>query len=275
MVNKTVLTDSKYGKLILDLKKIIQEGRRRAKAAVARENVQMYWEVGKRITEERLIERAGYGDSIYEDISEDLGLDDATIKQSVSFFGAYSNSSPRGINLTWSHYRELAVVADRGARRWYEAQASEEDWTRDRLVRAIKNDFYGEAKAGAKGGGRIKRPAHVSYIYKAEVIRVVDGDTLLVRFDLGFTVEKRQRIRLAEIDCDEKDTRKGYQAFEFVRDRLAQAPFIVVKTHQVDIHGRYVGHVFYSFDAKKIEQVFEEGKYLNQELLDRGHARRI
>jgi len=45
---------------------------------------------------------------------------------------------------------------------------------------------------------------------------------------------------------------QGYEAFEFVRDQLAKAPFVMLKTHQIDIYGRY----------------------LNQELLDKGLANR-
>ena len=107
------------------------------------------------------------------------------------------------------------------------------------------------------------------------MLRVIDGDTLLLDIDLGFQVKKEQRIRLAGIDCPPIDEPKGYEAFEFVRDELARAPFVMVKTHQIDIHGRYVAHVFYSFTEKDKDKVFSEGKYLNQELLDRGLAKLI
>ena len=121
---------------------------------------------------------------------------------------------------------------------------------------------------------KLARPAEATYVYKAMIERVVDGDTLLIRLDLGFQVWKEQRIRLAGIDAPPIDEAKGYEAFEYVRDQLAQVPFIMVKTNKIDIYGRYVGHVFYSFQEKDMVKIFTEGRYLNQELLDRGLARR-
>ena len=47
----------------------------------------------------------------------------------------------------------------------------------------------------------------------------------------------------------------------------------MVKTNKIDIYGRYVGHVFYSLadDPDKAE-VFRSGRYLNQELVEKGLA---
>ena len=84
---------------------------------------------------------------------------------------------------------------------------------------------------------------------------------------------KEQRIRLADIDCPAMDEAKGREAFEFTRNQLAKAPFVMVKTNKIDIYGRYVGHVFYALseDPDKAD-VFKNGRYLNQELLERGLA---
>jgi endonuclease YncB( thermonuclease family) len=109
-------------------------------------------------------------------------------------------------------------------------------------------------------------------VYKARVERIVDGDTLLVKIDLGFQVRKEQRIRFAEVDASPLETKEGRKAFRFVRDRLAGAPFIMVQTNQIDLHGRYVAHVFYDFYEKNRNKVFLEGNYFNQELLARGLA---
>ena len=78
---------------------------------------------------------------------------------------------------------------------------------------------------------------------------------------------------MADIDCPAMDESKGRKAFEFVRDQLAKAPFVMVKTNKIDIYGRYVGHVFYSLadDPDKAE-VFRSGRYLNQELVEKGLA---
>lgn len=42
------------------------------------------------------------------------------------------------------------------------------------------------------------------YIYKVkEVVRVIDGDTVDVLIDLGFSISMKERIRLSVIDTDE------------------------------------------------------------------------
>ena len=49
---------------------------------------------------------------------------------------------------------------------------------------------------------------------------------------------------------------------------------VVIYTNKEEVHGRYVGHVFYSTEERDTwEKVFRQGRYLNQELLDKGLAR--
>jgi len=198
---------------------------------------------------------------------------------SVYFFRAYRDRAPRGTNLSWAHYRELSTIANVEERSWYEERAEQEGWVRDELVQAMKRDDYGEEFKGRDGKGRVKkklkRPREATYVYKAVVKRAVDGDTLLTRIDLGFTVKKEQRLRLAQIDCDPIETEKGRKAYEYVRDQMARAPFIVLRTTQIDVYGRYVADVFYSFFEKRSGKVFSEGRYLNQELVDKGLAKLI
>ena len=273
MSETQILTGSRYKKLLTDLRKLIQEGRAGAEQAASQILVQTYWEMGKRINEERLTENAGYGDSILIDLAEDLEIDQDTLRRSEDFFLAYKISAPRGGNLTWSHFRELLALPDE-TRSFYEKEAKKQNWTRDELVSAIRRKAFhagGPSKKSVKKF--LKRPDEATYVYKAAVVKIVDGDTLILRIDLGFLVSKEQRIRLAGIDCPPIDTAKGYEAFEFVRDQLAKAPFVMVKTHQIDIYGRYVTHLFYSFTEKDKVKIFEAGRYLNQELLDKGLAR--
>ena len=46
------------------------------------------------------------------------------------------------------------------------------------------------------------------YQYKAEVVRIVDGDTIDVVIDLGFKITTNQRIRFARINTPETYTVK-------------------------------------------------------------------
>ena len=268
-----VLSEARYSKLLADIRKLIAEGKARAEEAARNEIVTTYWQIGKRIVEEGLTDNASYGESVIEDISDELGVERTTLVRCISFFKTY-NSAPRGTNLSWSHYRELLGVKDDSVRLVLEQKADEEGWSRDQLVKAIRGGSGTSAGSGGSSKGKkISRPTEPTFVYKAVVDRVIDGDTLLLRIDLGFQVWKEQRIRLAEIDCPAMDEPKGREAFEFVRDQMAKASFVMVKTNKIDIYGRYVAHVFYSLDedAEK-EDVFKSGRYLSQELVDKGLA---
>jgi endonuclease YncB( thermonuclease family) len=277
MAETKVLTDSGYKKLLTDLRSVIAEGKRRAARVAGQVLVETYWQVGKRILEEKLSEKANYGDSIVADLAEDLGMDEDTLRRSVDFYEAYKIAAPRSGNLTWSHYKALLGIPSPEERRFYERQAGEEGWTKEALLAAIRRDAFREERSPEKkeSRGKLKRPTEPTYIYKAVVERIIDGDTLILRIDLGFQVWKEQRIRLAGIDCPPIDEPKGYEAFEYVRDQLARVPFVMVRTHKIDVHGRYIGDVFYSFSERKGAEIFQSGRYLNQDLLDRRLARLV
>ena len=73
-------------------------------------------------------------------------------------------------------------------------------------------------------------------MYKiAKVVRVVDGDTPDVIFDLGFDVMLKQRIRMFGIDTIESSTqikRKefGLASKKYLKDNIAIAKDVVCKT---------------------------------------------
>ena len=58
------------------------------------------------------------------------------------------------------------------------------------------------------------------YQYKAEIIAVIDGDTIEVDFDLGFGVWlRKQRIRLEGIDTPESRTTDKEEKIRLARER--------------------------------------------------------
>ena len=181
MAEGKVLSESAYTRLVGDIRNLIAEGRTRAQEAAGRELVQTYWAIGRRISQEGLTENAKYGDSIMEDLSEELGVDEVTLYRSVHFFKTYK-VAPRGKNLGWSHYKELLGVREDVARRLLEDKASKEDWSRDQLVKAIRIHRETASKGSSPSRSRkFSRPTEPTYLYKAEVQKVVDGDSLVLR----------------------------------------------------------------------------------------------
>jgi len=105
------------------------------------------------------------------------------------------------------------------------------------------------------------------YTYKAYLERVVDGDTLLVNIDLGFSVFIEQRLRLRGLDAPELGTSQGTASKKFVESRLKDCKFLIIKTHGSDKYDRYLVDVFYLKGEDYEEKVLKEGIFLNNELL--------
>ena len=85
--------------------------------------------------------------------------------------------------------------------------------------------------------------------YSIRVLRVVDGDTVDAQVDLGFSTHKNVRIRVHGIDTPEVRTRdkaekaKGIAATNRVKDLIANADEVVLRSHGVDKFGRCLGTI--------------------------------
>jgi len=276
MSNDLVISDSRYQRLLADLNKLINQGRAKAQAAMNRELILTYWNCGKRIAEENITENGGYGTSIMERLARELGTDRPTLVRCIWFHRYYPHGAPTETGLVWSHYRELITLKDEKSRHFYEKEAEEKHWTRDELVRAIKADHIIDVNDPDKDKKKIKlkRPEGGPFIFRAEILRVVDGDTLRARLDLGFEVWKKEIIRFAGIDAPPIHEDGGQEAYAYARDQMAKAKVVVIRTGKEEGHGRFIGHIFYSLDERDSwEKVFREGRWLNQEMLDLGLVR--
>jgi micrococcal nuclease len=102
-----------------------------------------------------------------------------------------------------------------------------------------------------------------------QVTKVVDGDTIDVDIDLGFSISYSQRLRLAGIDTPESRTTDklekslGLESKEYLKTKLKDARDIVVKTEKPDSsekYGRILGWIYVNGDAKSLnEQMIEDG----------------
>jgi len=81
------------------------------------------------------------------------------------------------------------------------------------------------------------------YQYKAQVTRIIDGDTLDVNIELGFEISYKMRIRMYGIDAPESRTRnkaekvKGLETKEWLRAKVEDKD-IVIKTSK-DRKGKF------------------------------------
>jgi micrococcal nuclease len=118
------------------------------------------------------------------------------------------------------------------------------------------------------------------YIYKAELIRVVDGDTVDLIIDLGFDTSRKERFRLYGVDAPEMRTKEGKDARAWLWDALQPLGAIYVQTVQLetkakrDKYGRFLA-VLYGFcpvlssaDGPKVNHCS-----FNAEMIREGHAK--
>jgi len=117
-----------------------------------------------------------------------------------------------------------------------------------------------------------KHPEYL-YTYQAAVVRVIDGDTLVLNIDLGFDSWIEQKLRLRGIDAPEMSTLRGVAAKDHVKEIFERVDFVICKTYKEDKYGRYLADIFYSCKEKDPQVIAREGVFLNQELVDQGYAK--
>jgi micrococcal nuclease len=105
-----------------------------------------------------------------------------------------------------------------------------------------------------------------AYQYSAEAVRVIDGDTIDVVLDFGFSLKQKMRLRLAGIDTpelrskDEDERARAQEAKKYVMGKLfgpdgdpndpKPVPLVVntLKTRsgkERQTFGRYVAEVYF------------------------------
>jgi endonuclease YncB( thermonuclease family) len=271
MKETKTLNNNSYLKLLEDLKEMLTNGKDNVETEASKKLILTYWKIGKRINQETLTKNSGYKTSIIKELTKQLDLEKTTLSRCLTFYKIYK-TPPNNKNLSWSHYKDLLSIKDESQRQQLENQAQQEDWSRQKLLSAIK-----QLNLNANSKHTLKRPTKPSYIYKAKTLSVIDGDTIILDIDLGFQTKKEQRIRLSQIDAPEMDTKAGIKSFHHLRNKLANIEEVVIQTKKVDIYGRYLGHIFYNKTNEKasIEEIFSEGVYLNDELLKEGYVERF
>lgn len=257
------LSERRYSSLLSDVQELVSE----AEVAAHGEKVAAFWAVGRRIQKERISQQAGYHNSVLRDLAHDVGLGKRNLQRAVAFAEAYA-SPPKPDGLSWSHYRALLVVPEAKEREQLRQLAIDEGLSARELEAAIRGGALDTDEPY-----RLQRPTDLRYVYAADVLEIIDADTLDLAIDLGFQTKREQRIRLAAVNAPPGETAEGRQARAFVARHMLRATSLAIKTERVDLHGRYVAHVFHSTRDVTFGECFLHGHYLNDQLLAAGHAR--
>ena len=107
------------------------------------------------------------------------------------------------------------------------------------------------------------------YKYRAQLLRVVDGDTADVMIDLGFDCWIKQRLRFKGVDTWEKRTRnkeekvRGLLSKSYLKDAIKKAKKLTIKTHKGSETGKF---------GRILGEVFADGVNLNLKMCREGYA---
>ena len=119
--------------------------------------------------------------------------------------------------------------------------------------------------------------------YEAELIKVLDGDTIDCYIDLGFNLKVKKRIRYMGIDTWESRTRdldekkKGLAA-KARNKELLEAGNFKLKSFGTGKFGRVLGEIFVSPDAvghtisENVDKTSDGLVSINDILINEGHA---
>lgn len=99
------------------------------------------------------------------------------------------------------------------------------------------------------------------YRYLARVVRVIDGDTVVLDVDLGFHVTLRERFRLARVDAPEQGQIGSDEAVKLLERELSGQPVWILESERADRYGRWLA-TLYRNDS--------DTKSLNERLVDLG-----
>ena len=145
--------------LFLKIARLIEESRARIATSINLTEVYTKYSIGQYIFEEELQgeERAQYGKQVLQSLSTKLtehfgiGWSYSNLRQIRQFYLAYSNLTATGcqiedstpnFSLSWSHYLLLMRVENLDARKFYEIECTQQQWSKRQLSRQIGSSLY-------------------------------------------------------------------------------------------------------------------------------------
>ena len=140
------------GRLLADVRALIEAARRQVAQAVNAGLVTLYWHVGKRIRQEVLgEERAAYGEQIVNALSTQLTAEYGRgfTRTNLSYMMRFAEVFPDEQivhalreKLSWTHFRELISIDDPLKREFYAEMCRAERWSTRTLQDQIKRLVY-------------------------------------------------------------------------------------------------------------------------------------
>lgn len=150
--------NERYRQLVNDAILRVQSGRLNAYRAVNKEQIQLYWDLGRMIVERQ--RQYGWGKSVVENLSVDLkkvfqdisGFSPQNLWYMRQFYLEYQddrNLQPLVGEISWSkHIVILSKVKNPQERLFYIHKTREAGWTKSVLIHQIENQTYQKVLLG-------------------------------------------------------------------------------------------------------------------------------
>ena len=85
------------------------------------------------------------------------------------------------------------------------------------------------------------------YVYRAKLIRTVDGDTLIADIDVGFNITLREKFRLCEVNTPERGQPEYDVATQLLNHLLVQQTdkdgYFLLNSKGLDKYGRWLADI--------------------------------
>ncbi len=104
------------------------------------------------------------------------------------------------------------------------------------------------------------------YVYRLKaMVKVVDGDTVDLELDLGFSITLRQRVRLTGLDApeihskDPAEKARGQESLAFVSQWFQQPGPVLVRTTKEEKYGRMLADCYREGAPSLCSELLERG----------------
>lgn len=138
--------------LFIEIRRLIQTAKQQTAVKVNAELTLLYWNVGKRISEEILKgERAQYGKQLIENLAKDLtdqfgrGWSKRNLQQMVRFYDSFPDRQivqTLSAQLSWSHFVQLISVNTSIKQDFYLTMSVQERWSTRTLSERIDSQLF-------------------------------------------------------------------------------------------------------------------------------------
>ncbi len=83
------------------------------------------------------------------------------------------------------------------------------------------------------------------YRVPATVVRVIDGDTIVLDLDLGWHITRRESCRIRGVNAPERGTPEGRVATAWAQRELPAGLPVLFTSQELDKYGRPLGDIDY------------------------------